>query len=297
MAGVPPRPDAPAGARLLRPRRLYPPQVLPTLLTLGNLFCGFLAVAKAADAMAIPHGPGLPVPAEMVDLLAYAGWLIFLGMVFDALDGSVARLSGGSSELGAQLDSIADVVTFGVAPAFLAKCIAEGVGEMPDRRMTLFFSVFFALMAGLRLARYNAQHGDPEEAQLWFQGLPTPGAAGVIAGVAILLPDPTFNPESALLRLLPWATLVLGVLMVSRAPFAHFTNRFLKGRKPVQYLVTGLLILVLSLTFHFAVVLAGTLMAYALSGPVAWLFRRNRRTGPRPAAEEPRAGTGGEGGR
>ncbi|NUN51593.1 MAG: CDP-alcohol phosphatidyltransferase family protein [Planctomycetaceae bacterium] len=269
-----------------RRRRLYRPQVLPTLLTLGNLFCGFLAVAKAADALAVPHGPGLPVPREMVDLLAYAGWMIFLGMVFDALDGSVARLSGGSSALGAQLDSIADVVTFGVAPAFLAKCMAEGVGGMEDHKQTLFFSVFFALMAGLRLARYNAQHGDPEEEQLWFQGLPTPGAAGVVAGVALLLPDPEFNPESALLRLLPWAVLLLGVLMVSRAPYPHVTNRFLKGRKPVQYLVGGLLVLVLSLAFHFEVVLAGLLFAYALSGPVVGLLRR-RRADPAPAPAAP----------
>ena len=278
-----PRPYAPpAPARAARPRRLYRPHVLPTMLTLGNLFCGFLAVAKAADAMTIPHGPGLPVSKEMVDLLAYAGWLIFLGMVFDALDGSVARLSGGASALGAQLASIADVVTFGVAPAFLAKCIAEGVGGMPDRRMALFFSVFFALMAALRLARYNTQHGDPEEEQLWFQGLPTPGAAAVIAGVALLLPEPRFNPESALLRLLPWATLLLGMLMVSRVPFVHVTNRFLKGRKPIQYLVTALLVLVLSLTFHFEVVLACLVLLYALSGPAVWLLRRFRR--PAPAA-------------
>jgi CDP-diacylglycerol--serine O-phosphatidyltransferase len=268
-------PARPGGAAR---RRLYRPQVLPTLLTLGNLFCGFLAIAKATDAMAIPHGPGLPIPLEMVDLLAYSGWMIFLGMVFDALDGSVARMSGGSSALGAQLDSIADVVTFGVAPAFLAKCMAEGVGGMEDHRQTLFFSVFFALMAALRLARYNTKHGDPEEENLWFQGLPTPGAAGVIAGIALLLPDPQLHPESGLLRLLPWATLVLGVLMVSRAPFAHFTNRFLKGRKPVQYVVWALLVFVLSLAFHFEVVLAGLMFLYAFSGPAVWIFRRRRKS-------------------
>lgn len=272
-------------------RRLYRPQILPTLLTLGNFFCGFLAIAKAADALAVPHGPGLAPSPEMLELLCYSGWMIFLGMVFDALDGSVARLSGGSSALGAQLDSLADVVTFGAAPAMLAKSVAEGVGGMQDRHMTLYFSVFFGLMAALRLARYNVQHGDPEEAQLWFEGLPTPGAAGVIAGLAILLPDRAIRPEGAILQFLPWATLGLGLLMVSRLPFVHFTNRFLRGRKPVHFVVLSAVLVVVSLTYRrFEVVLAGALGIYALSGPVAWAFGKRRRARTREGATMPAAG-------
>ena len=260
-----------------RRRGLVRPQVLPAILTLGNLFCGFLAIAKAADALAEP------VPARALDLLAYAGWLIFLGMIFDALDGYVARLSGGTSAMGVVLDSLADVVTFGAAPAFLAKCIAEGPGAMADHRMTLYFSVFFALMAALRLARYSAHAGDPEEAHLWFEGLPTPGAAGVIAGLALLLPDRDLRPESAVLRLLPYATLALGLLMVSRLPYVHVTSRFLRGRKPVHYIVVSLVVLVLALTFHFEAALAGAVLVYAVSGPVVALFRRRRRNAPLPA--------------
>jgi len=274
-------------------RRLVRPMVLPTMLTLCNLACGFLAIAKAADAMAVPRLPGRP-PEEMLYLLHSAGWLIFLGMVFDTLDGSVARLSGGTSAMGNILDSISDVVTFGLAPAFLAKCIAEGVGEMPDRKVTYWFSVFFALMAALRLARYSAHHEDPEEASLWFKGLPTPGAAGVIASLAILIYDRDFRPGSSVLRLLPWATLALGVLMVSKLPYAHFTNRFLKGRKPFTYLVLALAVLVLSLAWNFEVVLAIALMAYALSGPLVALFRRrDPRAAPAPAP----AGKGEDGGK
>ena len=275
------RDEAPAPRR----RMIFRPQVLPTMLTLGNLFCGFLAIAKAADAMAVPHGPVDPPPAEMLHLLNYAGWLIFLGMVFDALDGSVARLAGGASALGNVLDSLADMITFGAAPAFLAKCIAEGVGGMGDRRMTLYFSVFFACMAGLRLARYSSQHGDPEEANLWFQGLPTPGAAAVIAGLALLVDDPIIRPGGVVLWLLPWATLVLGLLMVSRFPYTHIVNRFLKGRKPVHYLVVGMVALVLALTFHFEASLVGAVMLYALSGPVVSLFRRRVGRGARVGAE------------
>lgn len=260
-----------------RRRGFVRPQVLPAILTLGNLFCGFLAIAKAADALSET------VPGKALELLAYSGWLIFLGMIFDALDGYVARLSGGTSAMGVVLDSLADVVTFGAAPAFLAKCIAEGPGGMLDRRMTLYFSVFFALMAALRLARYSAHAEDPEEANLWFEGLPTPGAAGVIAGLAILLPDRDLRPEGAVLRLLPYATLALGILMVSRLPYVHVTSRFLRGRKPVHYIVVGLIVLVLALTFHFEAALAGAVLLYALSGPVVALVRRRKRNAARPA--------------
>jgi CDP-diacylglycerol--serine O-phosphatidyltransferase len=267
------------------------------MLTLGNLACGFLAIAKASDAMTVPHVRGVAPPEEMLQLLSYAGWLIFLGMVFDALDGSVARMTAGTSAMGNILDSISDVVTFGLAPAFLAKCIAEGVGGMPDRKVTYWFSAFFALMAALRLARYSSHQADPEEANLWFDGLPTPGAAGVIAAISVLIYDKDFRPgpavQDAVARFLPWATLALGLLMVSKFPYAHVTNRFLKGRKPVTYLVLGLGALVLFLGLEvFEAALAATLLCYALSGPlVAGIRRWSRRP---PAAPDPDApGPGG----
>ena len=272
------RPPEGLGDLPRRPRGIFRPQVLPTLLTLGNLFCGYLAIAKAADAMGVPRVPGGAAP-EMLRLLEFSGWMIFLGMVFDALDGSVARLTGGASAMGNVLDSIADVVTFGAAPAFLAKCIAEGVGEMPDHRQTLFFSVFFALMAALRLARYSSHRGDPEEASLWFEGLPTPGAAGVIAGMAVLLQERDWGPVAAAVRWLPFGILALGLLMVSKLPYAHVSNRFLRGRKPVTYLVVSLAVLVLALAYHFEAALAAGMLAYALSGPAVGLLRRRGRRG------------------
>jgi CDP-diacylglycerol--serine O-phosphatidyltransferase len=261
------------------------PHVLPTLLTLGNLGCGFLAIVKASDAMATRGVLGAGPPESMIHNLEFAGWLIFTGMIFDMLDGRVARLSGGTSALGNVLDSLADVVSFGAAPAFLAKCIAEGVGGMRDNRFTLYFSLFFAAMAALRLARYSSHSEDPEEAHLWFQGLPTPGAAGVIAGLALLLSDRDWRPEATLLRFLPVATLVLGVLMVTKFPYAHVANRFLKGSKPVTYLVLTILAAVISLAWKFEVVLAGAVLAYALSGPVVWLVRRRRSAGARVRAD------------
>ncbi len=285
------------GGGPVRRRRLFRPQVLPTLLTLGNLFCGFLAIAYAADALAVSGRDGYLWREYQLAKISGAGWMIFLGMVFDMLDGSVARFSGGTSALGAQLDSLADVVSFGVAPAMLAKCIAEGVGNMENRQITLYFSVFFALMAALRLARYNVQHGDPEEASLWFQGLPTPGAAAVIAGLAVVLSDRALRPDGAVLRALPFATMALGLLMVSRLPFAHVANRVLRGRKPVQYVVMALVVVMLTLAFHKELVLASAALLYALSGPAVAAARWFRRPAPAPAAAPrgDRTGARGEG--
>ena len=130
----------------------------------------------------------------------------------------------------------------------------------------------------------SSHASDPEEASLWFQGLPTPGAAGVIAGLALLVDDPFLRPGSWALKALPVLTFVLAVLMVSRLPYSHVANRFLAGRKPVHFLVMVLVVLVMALTYHFEASLAGGMIAYALSGPVTAIFRRRRGRGEVPAA-------------
>src|SRR5512145_3009963 len=104
-------------------RRLRDVPVLPSLITLGNLFCGFLAIAKVADALRQVQ-PGAPF-SSVVGLFAAATVLIFVAMLFDAIDGRVARMTGQSTPFGAQLDSLADMVTFGVAPAFLGKVLVD----------------------------------------------------------------------------------------------------------------------------------------------------------------------------
>ena len=96
-----------------RPRRLVTIQVLPTLITAGNLIMGVLAIAYLVDA-------GAAEPAEAEALWVRAAWLIFFGMFLDTLDGRIARMTNSTSDFGAQLDSLADVVSFGVAPALLA---------------------------------------------------------------------------------------------------------------------------------------------------------------------------------
>src|SRR5262245_52812683 len=154
-------------------------QLLPNLITLGNAFCGLLALSKAIDALTL----SAQAPIVFYEKMEAACFLVFLGMVFDALDGLVARMTGGGTEFGAQLDSFSDALTFGVVPAILAKVLIEHESEDPNARLHFLAAASFALMAILRLVRYNLEPAPREEPQgedsvKTFQGLPSPAAAG-----------------------------------------------------------------------------------------------------------------------
>ncbi len=221
---------------------------LPNLLTLANAFCGLLAIAKAIDALALSGSD----PAIFYANIERACWLIFLGMLFDALDGKVARITGGSSEFGAQLDSFSDALTFGVAPALLAKVLIEHEGPLVgyggNPRLHFLASAAFALMAILRLVRFNLETTPDESSHREFKGLPSPAAAGALVSSLLFYlllrrPDavetddgtPTplgrvleLVPQIHLDRLLPWALPAiaillpcLGFLMVSRVRYPH----------------------------------------------------------------------------
>ncbi len=211
-------------------RRLKNVPVLPTLLTLGNLLCGFSAVCfclrtafgvgRNIDPFAIPKMHSDHIERLLPSFLAIAGWCIVLGMVFDVFDGFVARLSRKASQFGVQLDSLADVVTFGVAPAILAitlliqashaqRSSAASLGTiaapvaMTDAPQTddavvspltedrigrgrwLLIAVY-AACAAIRLARFNVETGTEESAHRGFKGLPSPAAAGVVASLVLL---------------------------------------------------------------------------------------------------------------
>lgn len=130
--------------------------LLPNLLTLGNAFCGLLALSKGIDALAYQGADPLVFHRK----LEVACALVFAGMVFDVLDGFAARLTRSSSAFGAQLDSFADALTFGVVPALLAKILVEH--ETPDgsfgtSRVHFLAAAAFALMAILRLVRFNLE--------------------------------------------------------------------------------------------------------------------------------------------
>jgi CDP-diacylglycerol--serine O-phosphatidyltransferase len=252
-----------------RRMRLIP--ILPSLLTLGNLFCGFLAIAYSADAVLIA-GTNREAAVAKISL---AGLMIFVAMVFDALDGRVARLTGQDSAFGEQLDSLADMVSFGVAPAFMTKALAEQLLGLADQRVTLGFCVFFVLCAALRLARYNVEHDPGEGGQQSFQGLPTPGAAGMVAAIVLFYDRfHGWDHSRTIIATLPFAVPLLGILMISRIRYPHVMNRFFRGKKPMKYLVFVALAIILAIVLRsWEAVLTGLLALYILWGPAGFLFR------------------------
>ena len=274
--------------------------VLPSMLTLGNLLCGFVAIFIASR----PADTALPMDWSP---LTYAGILIFLGMVFDGLDGSVARMTHATSSLGEQLDSMADMVTFGVAPAFLAvqvigvqtPYLAEHTDLLFDRVVLVIACIYVACTA-LRLARFNVEVIQPEESDhLSFKGLPSPGAAGTVASLVLLhqhlidqyiktheLAENLWMPTPA--RLAGFAMVGIMMLaafaMVSKLRYLHVVNRYIAGRHAKIGTLAKLVVVLLLLAVYPRQALAAGFCLYALSAPTAWLwqrvFKRNKNNPP-----------------
>ncbi len=164
----------------MRPIRTF--AILPTMFTLGNLVCGFFAIVIASRVQTplVPEGNPAADPANCF----YSAWLIFLAMVFDALDGYVARLAKAASEFGAELDSLCDVVSFGIAPAFLLVKMCPQFSFF-HKQAVWVIAGSYAACAALRLARFNVETSD-EDDHMAFHGLPSPAAAASVAGFAIM---------------------------------------------------------------------------------------------------------------
>ena len=261
--------------------------IAPTLLTLGNFFCGFLAISYIADSF---HS-GDSLHSGRGNLLTYAAWLIFLGMIFDLFDGKVARLTRQESEFGVQMDSMADILTFGIAPAFLIKGILDAYWPEAGLKLTLLICAFYAGCAALRLARFNVETGLAEEDHQGFRGLPSPAAAGCLASLALLFlyhPDPKnflqFIPEFTsdsidiysrhmyLAGLLAF-TFLTGFLMISRVRYKHFGFLLFKEKKPF-ILLPLLLATVLIFIYARELCLVLALCSYALLGFIGALSRK-----------------------
>ena len=253
--------------------------ILPTLMTLGNAFCGFLAVGYVMKAWASQADH-----TEFGRSIAWAGWLILFAMVFDALDGKVARLSRSTSDFGVQLDSLCDVISFGVAPALIVKVLAEQQQFLP--RIGWATSILFVLCAALRLARFNVETDESEQSHLYFKGLPTPAAAGLIAAMTIMFYElreeagageqfavlaKALEPiMDSMLYVIPFVAVALAVLMISNIRYVHVLNRLLRAREPLDYLVKLILVVVfVVLTKPFS--LPVVMLVYVLSGIVGWV--------------------------
>jgi CDP-diacylglycerol--serine O-phosphatidyltransferase len=266
--------------------------LLPTLLTLANALCGLLAICKGIDALAAPTSE----PLRFYLNLSTGAWLIFLAQVFDALDGKVARLVGATSGFGAQIDSLADMLTFGVAPALLAKVLLEHEGPLlgveVNPRLTFAAAALFSVMALLRLARFNLETDPDPESHRCFRGLPSPAAAGAVASallvyVSLRKPqlehwDGVRTPLGDVIDLVPgeialgwtlpflWLMLpALGLLMVSRVRYVHMFSA-LTGRGQFFTLVwvvaAAVLLIVVPIPALFAVFNGYVLIGLVLAG-------------------------------
>ncbi|MFH1023080.1 MAG: phosphatidylcholine/phosphatidylserine synthase [Planctomycetota bacterium] len=261
------------------PRPLRRVAVLPAILTLAGIFCGFGALSYAAGGQ-----------------YANSAKLILIAMLFDSLDGKIARLMKMTSSFGAHLDSLADVISFGVAPAFLALRFAGGTLYHPSGNLPVAFSasllhpakwiwtisMLYIMAAALRLARFNIESDEDVRSHNAFRGLPTPAAAGVVASIILLVhyikddhPDIGFDPILIAAWAMPFLTMTLGILMVSRVRYVHLFNILTKEQKPFFFLVeiifAGVLIAVIP-----EVALAIVFSLYVLSGLGTWIADRVR---------------------
>jgi CDP-diacylglycerol--serine O-phosphatidyltransferase len=269
--------------------------VLPTVFTLGNLICGFFAIVVAArvdrpTSTEIPQAGAIAFqnptrvmnqfdPTDDTHNVMLSGWLIFMAMVFDALDGHVARLARTTSDFGAQLDSLCDLVSFGVAPGFLLVKMCPTFTY--SHNQVWIIAASFAACAALRLARFNVEASNDDD-HMHFSGLPSPAAAAAIAGFAILFYE--LRREGNVLQykaeidswvqtILPFFALLVALLMVSRIPYPHVVNQALRGQRSFGHIVALVFTFVVIMMIHgYSVPLLACL--FVLSGPARYLWLR-----------------------
>lgn len=205
---------------------------LPNLMTAGNLFCGFVAVIKCIQAHYAMRGIDIITPAAST-LFRDAVWFIFGAMAFDALDGRLARMGGRESLFGAEFDSLADVVSFGLAPALMVffLILSPSQGYPMFQSIGWLLGFVYLLCAAIRLARFNVitnplLHRSKPESTKDFIGLPVPAAAGTIASLVLFLLNLAANDRS----LQRWA-LVLPVLLFLIAILMVSTIRYPSGKQ------------------------------------------------------------------
>jgi CDP-diacylglycerol--serine O-phosphatidyltransferase len=284
-------------------RRAYIRSVyfLPSLATLGNAVCGFGAMYVAAfDLTNVGEDPWARW------LLAHkflaAAYLIIIAMVFDALDGRLARFARHTTDFGGQLDSLADVVSFGAAPAFITLMLFKEEGPIVPyaaSRLIWAIAALYFSCAAIRLARFNVSNEHGEQHHFSFLGLPSPGAAAAVVGAVLIQQDLrelglegwrwARSASFVMTCLLPAIVLSTGLLMVSAIRYPHMVNRYLRGRRSIARLLGGVAVLLLVVVAHRYAFGLGSI-AYAMYGPFNLALSRVRpRTAgfpgePRPAA-------------
>jgi CDP-diacylglycerol--serine O-phosphatidyltransferase len=229
----------------LRRRGMY---ALPSLFTLGCLFFGFFGIVQAMNLR-----------------FDYAAMSIFAAMIMDSLDGRVARMTGTQTAFGAELDSLADMVSFGAAPALIV--YEWGLRTLPSNRLAMAVAFVYAACAALRLARFNVQIGTIDKR--FFNGLPSPAAAAIVAGFVWLMEDRGIDSE----QVAWWAlavTLAAGISMVTTAKFYSFKSM---SKRAVSFTALAIAVFAIGVAVaEPAIALFALFVCYLASGYVVWAY-------------------------
>jgi CDP-diacylglycerol--serine O-phosphatidyltransferase len=251
--------------------------LLPNSLTAGNLFFGFLAILKCIQANYETD------PTIVAQNYTHAVWFILFGVICDALDGRVARLGGRESLFGKEFDSIADIISFGVAPALMMifLVLTPTIEKYPIfLQISWLIGFVYLLCAGVRLSRFNVLTHPmlPPAEQLKgtkdFLGLPVPAAAGMIASLVLVitsLETPTFDSRSLAL-LIPPFMLAIAFLMVSNIPYPSFKDLDWQTQTRFRtfiFMILGLGTAFFFKEFFFAIIF----FVYIAYGPIRHFYR------------------------
>lgn len=245
----------------LRQRGIY---LLPNLFTSAALFSGFFAIVQAMNG----H----------FELAAIA---IFVAMVLDGLDGRVARMTNTQSAFGAEYDSLSDMVSFGVAPALILYVWAL----KPLGKLGWLAAFTYCACAALRLARFNTKLDDEHQDKRYFQGLPSPGAAALLAGFVWVSYEYGLSGRDVFFGVLQWKwmawglTIFAGLSMVSDLRYYSGKDINLKESVPF-FVILGIMLAIVLISYSPPEVLLFVMASYALSGYIMWIQEKFEKDKP-----------------
>ncbi|MBL9202410.1 MAG: CDP-diacylglycerol--serine O-phosphatidyltransferase [Opitutaceae bacterium] len=283
----PPDPDDPYS--VTQASRIY---FLPNLMTAGNLFCGFMAVVQCIQArLAETSATAEYLGATSAEHYKYAVWCIFGAAAFDALDGRLARMGGRESLFGAEFDSLADVISFGIAPALMMIYLIISPTQAPEfqwfRNIGWFIGFVYLLCAAMRLARFNVitnplLHPKKKDSSKDFVGLPVPAAASTVAATVLFLLKLAETDRSlkSWSLALPPLMLLVAFLMMSTVRYPSGKNVDMQTQTRVRTFVIVLVLIGLVILYREIAVL-GICLGYIFFGLVRHLRRGRPASEPR----------------
>lgn len=246
----------------------------PNLLTAGNLFCGFLALTKIVEAT--------PGSEDYVRSIHGALFLILLATIFDLLDGRVARMAGKESPFGQEFDSLADIMSFGAAPAFLVHRIVLADMWPQHPQVGWMIASVYLICGAFRLARFNCMARHERSMSKEFQGFPIPAAAGLVASLTLLLlwVEEKGFPESRWRYILPVLLIFLSAMMVSEVKYPSFKSLDFRAKRSFTKMLAIVLVIAVFVILWekvlpiMAPVIFSTYLVYGFVRP--WLPKRTR---------------------